>query len=149
MHANTFLIRRLLATLAFCLLTAAWMIALRGPSARGQGAGSGEVDPVFGGASLGLAGNVLVTAVPPDGRVLVGGLFQSDIARLNPDGSTDNGFKPVGVGNVTALAVQADDKVLAAGGPSNLTRLNADGSLDASFTTTVDLSVNGVRILIL
>lgn len=94
---------------------------------------------------------VAAIAVQPDGKVLVGGQFTSvngtnrnRIARLNPDGSVDNGFQNgmTGVDNsVGAVAAQSDGKVLIGGGFStvngvtraNLARLNSDGSLDNGF----------------
>ena len=89
-------------------------------------------------------------AVQPDGKVLIGGNFttvggtaRSSIARLNADGSLDTTFDPgVGVSsNVRAMALQPDGKVLIGGwfatvagtNRNHIARLNADGSLDASF----------------
>ncbi len=97
----------------------------------------------------------VVTAVAPagGGKVYIGGDFttvrgalRNDIARLNADGSADPSFNPgSGFGPnsvVDALAVLSDGKVLVVGGftsyngtPCNrIARLNANGSLDASFT---------------
>jgi uncharacterized delta-60 repeat protein len=93
---------------------------------------------------------VLAVAQQADGRVLIGGAFsavngtdRNYIARLNADGSLDLGFDPgTGANNaVNALAQQADGKVLIGGGfgtvngtdRRGIARLNADGSLDASF----------------
>ena len=66
------------------------------------------------------------------------------IARLNADGTVDTGFNPGANGNVYALAVQPDGKILVGGEFSTmggggtarrtrdrLARLNADGSLDS------------------
>ena len=94
-------------------------------------------------------------ALQADGKILVGGEFNTlggqsrlSIGRLNADGTVDNGFNP-GAGDssldapyVNSLAVQADGKILvggfftALGGQSrtNVGRLNADGSVDTSFT---------------
>lgn len=100
-------------------------------------------------------------AVQPDGKILIGGDFpgvtgwrQKNIARFNADGSRDTGFDPVtqppfgGASSiVTAIALQPDGKILFGGNFTNyisgpgttsvghLGRLNADGSLDASFNT--------------
>jgi uncharacterized delta-60 repeat protein len=97
-------------------------------------------------------GVVLALALEPDGQVLVGGFFEafnmSGLVRLNADGSQDQSFNPGGTGfdtNISlvfALAVEPDGQVLVGGQiptyngtkvPGGLVRLNADGSLDASF----------------
>jgi uncharacterized delta-60 repeat protein len=89
-----------------------------------------------------------------DGKILIGGLFntvgglaQSGIARLNSDGSVDEGFVPPeivtsddpGYG-VEFIHVLSDKRILIAGGfsPSSgtlppIARLQADGRLDTTF----------------
>jgi len=61
-------------------------------------------------------------AVQPDGKIVVGGSFDTlggqareNIGRLNPDGSLDTGFNPGADDTVRALALQADGKTLAGG----------------------------------
>ena len=92
-------------------------------------------------------------AVQPDGKVVVVGYFDSfsgtpalGVVRLNPNGSVDTGFS-VGTGidlnngSADAVVVQPDGKILVGGyfdtfngQPANgLVRLNANGSVDASF----------------
>jgi uncharacterized delta-60 repeat protein len=86
--------------------------------------------------------------VQPDGKILAEGNFsypQSEIIRLNADGSHDttfdigtNGFEN---NNVQSMALQSDGKIIVAGTFSSykgttengLIRLNADGSKDVSF----------------
>ena len=104
-----------------------------------------------------LEAEVEALAVQADGKILVGGFFtdlgpetgetpRNYIGRVNADGSVDASFDPGANGSVSALAVQADGKILVAGSftmlggggtgttPRNhIGRLNADGSLDASF----------------
>ncbi|MHB8524153.1 MAG: Calx-beta domain-containing protein [Limisphaerales bacterium] len=109
----------------------------------------GSVDGTFA-TGLGADGPVYSIALQTDGKVVVAGAFTSvngvgrgRIARLNADGSLDAGFDPGAGANgpVYSIAVQADDKVLLGGafsgvngaGFNNLTRLNTDGSVDASF----------------
>src|SRR6266404_5560944 len=70
---------------------------------------------------------VRVVVVQPDGKILIGGDFttvspngglavtRNRIARLNPDGTLDTAFNPDASGDVLAIAVQADGKVLAGG----------------------------------
>jgi uncharacterized delta-60 repeat protein len=92
-------------------------------------------------------------AAQPDGKILVGGNFtsvgggtglatsRSRIARFNVDGSVDTGFNPGVSGNVWALALQPDGKILVGGEFTTLSgalrnaigRLNADGSIDTVF----------------
>ena len=108
----------------------------------------------------GANGNVFATVVQPDGKILVGGAFtmlggggtgttaRNHIGRLNADGSLDfAGFNPgANDRRVRHLAVQPDGKILVGGAFTTLGgggtgtttrnrigRLNADGSLDASF----------------
>ena len=99
------------------------------------------MDPVFGGASLGLSGHVEVVALQPDGKALVGGSFAGGIVRLNADGTLDTTFS-ADIGNdVEALAVQPDGKILVDGDmlqvdgvpKYNLFRLNPDGTPDPTF----------------
>jgi len=113
----------------------------------------GSLDSSFNpGAGGAPAPYINSLAVQADGKVLVGGFFttlagqaRNCIGRLNADGSLDSSFNP-GAGGASApyinsLAVQADGKVLVGGFFTTLGgqtrncigRLNADGSLDASF----------------
>lgn len=88
----------------------------------------------------------------PDGKILVFGNFNNigsksanKLTRLNQDGTVDNSFScacnyfsvvnnPAGI---TSMVVQPDGKIILGGThngyPRLLVRLNADGSLDASF----------------
>ena len=75
---------------------------------------------------------VLAIVVQPDGKIVIGGDFttlapnggptvmRNHIARLNPDGTVDPDFNPNANGQVRALAVQADGKVLAGGSFSSI-----------------------------
>ena len=75
----------------------------------------------------GANSTVLALAVQADGKILVGGFFttlggggtgtttRNNIGRLNPDGTLDTSFDPGANGNVNALAVQADGKILVGG----------------------------------
>jgi uncharacterized delta-60 repeat protein len=91
-------------------------------------------------------------AVQPDGKVLIAGGFDfvngtmiGKLQRLNTDGTSDGSFNPGGTGFngfIAAILLQPDGKILVAGGFTTfnsltralLVRLNADGSLDPSFT---------------
>jgi len=102
-----------------------------------------------------------------DDRLYVAGEFSTvngqprrAIARLDADGTLDAGFVPHALtGNVYAIAVQPDGRVLIGGtlGPGGshpidhrLYRLMPDGSLDAGFSARVDaLGIMAVRVLAL
>lgn len=93
---------------------------------------------------------VMTTAIQSDGKILAGGWFttykgvsRNNIARLNADGSLDTSFN-VGTGfdgTVYAIKLQSDGKILVGGSftsyngitQKRITRLNTDGSIDASF----------------
>jgi len=114
--------------------------------------GDGSVDSTFNG----LAGvedaypQAYALATQSDGKILVGGLFSSfngasryNIVRLNPDATVDPSFHPATgtTFSVRALLVQPDGKILIGGNfiavngvaRGRVARLNADGTLDASF----------------
>jgi uncharacterized delta-60 repeat protein len=117
----------------------------------------------------GVAGVVEAIANAPAGGVYLAGDFssvhgvpRSRVARLLPDGEVDTSFAP-GDGpdaDVTALAVQADGKVLIAGTfakvagipRAGLARLNTDGSVDPSFDPGLGIrNTNGpafIRVLL-
>ena len=87
--------------------------------------------------------------VQPDGKTIVGGIFNSsngvtrnNIARINADGTTlDASFNPNVNGPIFTMARQSDGKILiggvftSVGGTmrSNVARLNANGSVDTTF----------------
>ena len=109
------------------------------------------------GASTYADSTINALAVQPDGKVIAGGGFRTSLngqaqpalRRFNADGSLDAGFRADAfltsagyAGSVGALALQPDGKVIVGGGfasvngtaSNNLVRLNADGSVDASFS---------------
>jgi uncharacterized delta-60 repeat protein len=108
----------------------------------------GSLDLTFAAA---LAGPVSVVALQPDGRILVGGYTvslltgrSSTLFRFNSDGTLDSTFTSNIAGatkQVRALLVQPDGKILVGGNfdsvgglpRNNLARLNADGTVDATF----------------
>lgn len=114
----------------------------------------GSIDPTFD-PGTGPDDAVLDAVLQPDGKIIIGGLFSSfngtpvdRIARLNPDGSLDNGFNTLdgADANVRAITLQPDGRILIAGGFANYSgvlvngfaRLNADGTLDSGFNTGVE-----------
>ncbi len=101
-------------------------------------------------------GTVRVVVVQADGKILIGGLFtalspnggapvtRNNIARLNTDGTLDSAFNPNANGEVDAIALQADGKILVGGyfngansiggqARNRIARLNPDGTLDNAF----------------
>jgi uncharacterized delta-60 repeat protein len=118
--------------------------------------GSGALEAAFNPAVVAL-GQINAVIAQPDGKLIVGGAFtkiagvnRNFIARLNGDGTADASFN-VGTGAnsaVNALILQPDGKVLIAGTFSTVNgvrcyevaRLNADGTLDTSFNSTLPMS---------
>jgi len=63
-------------------------------------------------------GSILSIVLQTDGKILVGGEFNTPrdaIARFNPDGTLDEPFAPVADYSVTALGLQADGKIVISG----------------------------------
>lgn len=118
-------------------------------------------------AAAGVGRNdVAVVAVQSDGRILIGGSFVSfsgtarnRVARLNGDGTLDTTFLASGSGangNVFALALQADGKILIGGSftsvngtaRNRIARLNADGTLDTAFLAAGSGADSSVRKIV-
>ena len=110
-----------------------------------------------------LNGSVYANKVLADGKYLIGGTFtqvngvsRSRIARLNNDGTLDSTFNPpLGAnGDINDFDVQANGKIILVGAfsglngasRSNIGQLNADGSLDTSFTPAVNGEVRSIKI---
>ena len=98
-----------------------------------------------------------------EGKILVGGYFTSIggmprnyIARLNADGTPDDGFNPDANYIVYSIAVQANGKILIGGEFTSIgddetrkyiARLNEDGTLDADFNNAnVDNLVRSIAV---
>lgn len=113
----------------------------------------GSIDSTFDArtrfsAAVGFASKILIQ---PDGKILViGGFIANDritrtqVARLNSDGSPDTSFNTIVYSenrSVSAIALQADGKILIGGNFTKvngtdftgLARLNTDGTVDSSF----------------
>ena len=125
---------------------------------------AGEVDPTFFpqayiGEFSASHNQIYKIIEQPDGKLLIAGQFiivngveQCSIVRLNADLTVDNSFKPpqfyfanTWCAGVRTIALQADGKVVVGGsfyGTNTDTRagivlLNADGSLDTSFNAAI------------
>jgi uncharacterized delta-60 repeat protein len=80
-----------------------------------------------------------------DGKIIVGGTFQtsyfSRIMRLMPNGTIDPSFTTLLNNNVSAIAIQPDDKILVSGFfTQKILRLNSNGVIDSSFVSTIGAS---------
>ena len=114
----------------------------------------GSLDTTFDtGTGFNLYGNVYSIVLQSDGKILVGGTFDSydgqsigeNIVRLNSDGTLDTTFVTgTGFNNeVSSITLQSDGKILVGGsfGQYNgesvvrIVRLNTNGSLDTTFIT--------------
>jgi uncharacterized delta-60 repeat protein len=116
-------------------------------------------------------GSVLALAVQTDSNALIGGSFTAlgvagaggtvrrHMARIHMDGTIDANFNPSVGGDVLAIAVQPDGKILVGGSftkigegldavtRNNIGRLHADGSLDLSFDPgTLGTAVSALAI---
>ena len=113
----------------------------------------GTVDQQFKtNIGTGAGTGVYSAALQSDGKILIGGSFQTfnavshpSIVRLNIDGTTDNGFNSgngVESGIISSIGIQSTGKIVIAGllnayngnaRPGGIARINADGSIDAAF----------------
>jgi uncharacterized delta-60 repeat protein len=111
-----------------------------------------------------VSGGIRKILVKPDGKIVIGGDFttvngfqQHRVSQLNSDGSFDTNFNSNNLGAdgvVYDIALDANGKILIGGNFANyngvprnrLARLNADGSLDVSFTAPAP--PNEVRAII-
>jgi len=127
----------------------------------------GSLDTTFQNGLSGVDGYVYSMALQTDGKVIVGGAFntvngvrRNGIARLNVDGSLDREFQNElsgANGAVYALVIQSDSEVLIGGGftvvngvgRNRLARLNPDGTLDTEFQNGLsgpDNNVNSIAL---
>jgi uncharacterized delta-60 repeat protein len=130
-------------------------------------ASDGSVDGSFLNGLTGANSAVYCIALQTNGQILIGGDFNNVngvtrnlIARLNADGSLDGAFMTNSSGangDVYALAVQSDGKILIGGAfalvngaaRGGIARLNTDGSVDNSFMNGLsgaDAEVNAVVV---
>jgi uncharacterized delta-60 repeat protein len=115
---------------------------------------NGTLDATFAAnvGSDGFSDQVLAIALQPDGKILVAGYFTTykgvtaarNMCRLNADGTRDASFVSPTTGaavTIFGITVQPDEKIIVTGqftayngvSRANITRLNADGTNDASF----------------
>lgn len=137
----------------FCVRMSILVIGLLPFSLHAQ---NGENDPTFNKsdkiAGQGANNVVEVSALQPDGKILIAGEFmyyngvgRTRIARVRPDGSLDNTFNARGGTSrkINAIAVLPNDKILVAGNftafdgfaTNGIVRLNANGRVDKTFNS--------------
>jgi uncharacterized delta-60 repeat protein len=110
---------------------------------------NGSVDSSFN-IGAGVLGSVASISIQSDGKIIAAGTIASysgsaeaNIVRINSDGTRDTSFN-VGTGlsdSAIEVAVQSDEKVVVIGGftsyngttQNRITRINSDGTRDASF----------------
>jgi uncharacterized delta-60 repeat protein len=113
--------------------------------------------------NLSTVGSVVgLTAVQPDGKILIGGIFSSvlgvprnNIARLNTDGTLDTVFNPNANAGLRSIVVQAGGKILAGGFFTNIggqprnfiARLDGTtGAADSSFNPNANNLVESIAV---
>lgn len=125
----------------------------------------GTLDPSLnpGSGADGALGKVLALQRQPDGKIVIGGTFtnyngtpRGRIARIHPTGAIDTDFATgTGAnGGIFALKIQSDGKIVIGGtmttydgtAISRLARLEPDGTLDTSFTPTLDNTVQVIAL---
>lgn len=117
----------------------------------------GTIDVSFNANVSGTVADILPLS---DGKTMivgsftsVGGVTRRGLARLNGDGSLDTSFPEVLPNPTSAIfriIPQADNKFIIAGGftqingvsVNRIARINSDGTLDTSFTTSINGNVN-------
>jgi len=107
---------------------------------------NGTLDTGFLNNLNGANNTVYCAVVEGDGRIVIGGSFTTvngtarvGVARLNSNGTLDGSFVPGNYYSVNSLAVQTNNQIIlggstTSGGPTAVFRLNADGTLDTTFT---------------
>jgi uncharacterized delta-60 repeat protein len=122
----------------------------------------GTLDSAFAPEVTGTSPNVNSIAIQSDGKILIGGDFDTvngethdNIARLNSDGTIDSSLTTDVGGEVNVMTLQADGKILIGGNFSTVNAtgklgfarlLSADGSLDNTFATSVDGAVRAIAL---
>jgi uncharacterized delta-60 repeat protein len=107
-------------------------------------------------------GSIEAIVLQPDGKILVGGSFQTiagstrrGIARLNGNGSLDVSFDPgAGVSGIAGLVLQPDGRIVIGGGfdavnevpRHGLARLMPNGSVDSGFVAEVSCCLSAVAL---
>ncbi|HKQ39443.1 MAG TPA: Calx-beta domain-containing protein, partial [Verrucomicrobiae bacterium] len=112
---------------------------------------NGLLDTSFN-PGVGANASIRTIAVQRDGKILVGGFFNSivntnmnGIARLSHDGTLDESFNPGAAGDVAAIhaiVIQPDDKILVGGAFSKFNNLQSPGIVRLTTNGVVDRAFN-------
>lgn len=126
----------------------------------------GTLDTSFNMNGAGANGTVSAVALQNNGKIIAGGTFTkyngndiTNLVRINADGSYSNDLT-LGTSfnnSVTAVAVQNDGKIIVGGSFTNyngtainrLTRLNTDGTIDATFSVGTGANSGSISSIIL
>jgi|GEM_PF-1664940 len=126
---------------------------------------NGSLDTGFD-PQQGISGQLTQVLIQPDGKILLGGVISAyngnysvgnDIIRIDPStAQLDNTFSNLTGTNaqVKTIALQSDGKILIGGdfttyngtGTSRIVRLNADGTLDNTFSAGANGTVNVITV---
>lgn len=137
------------------LLVGLLFLGLGGGFTSGAAAGDGDLDPAFVPAGVSNLPLIRGKVDYPDGRYLLYGDFThmngvavKSLARFQADGTLDTSFTPPISGEVRAVVILTDGRILVGGWITvgntypyyyyRLARLNSDGSVDTSFYQTLD-----------
>lgn len=121
---------------------------------------NGTLDVTFN-PGTGADSEVKTVSIQSDGKIIIGGDFisyngtlRNYIVRLNVDGTPDNIFNagPGSYGSVYTTCIQNDGKIIIGGrftayngiAINRIARLNANGTLDASFNIGTGVADNGI-----
>lgn len=125
----------------------------------------GSFDTGFAGATAGSVSILYSSAVQSDDKILIGGIIDLGINRMNSDGSADTTFNTnVGTGVtyagdtpfVLAIAVQGDGKILVGGSftgfngttRNGIVRLLSTGAIDTTFNPGTGVGIGSVQAIL-
>jgi len=115
----------------------------------------GSLDTSFN-PGTGANNRISTFALQPDGKILIGGLFNSyngttinRIARLSADGSLDTSFNPGSgpLGTVRTLVLQPDDKILVGGSFASYDGVSRNGVSRLLNDLRLNVLINSIEIL--
>lgn len=130
------------------LLSILTLLSFLVPTSRGEKIGPFVQDQIHSYA------NVRFSVPLPNGQVLIlgdfesiGGVAQSRVARLNPDGNVDRSWHPLVTADIDKLVVSGDEVYFFGGAAERLTRttLSGDGQIDPDWSIPLSALSNGYQ----